>query len=245
VDQRPFVALLIAEDPGAFRRWRPVLWAIAVVTTGRLATQLQAGTAVTGGYVNSLDPAGVTYPNPLGIFPRHGWFSHLVAANLILAAVTAVLVVASPRSPSTPTRATEHPVVTQRHALEYQAPGGRQGRQLLRLDANPGVDGKTSSPSPAPPKAAGSPAASTPAAARSAHGESRPASTSPADPERTTPAAPSTSISSRYASTANSVPNTFAADASARGQANVTIIERLQRSAGGRAGRRVRAGPGG
>ncbi len=43
----------------------------------------------------------------------------------------------------------------------------------------------------------------------------RPASTSPADPERTTPAAPSTSISSRYASTANSVPNTFVADASA------------------------------
>ena len=44
----------------------------------------------------------------------------------------------------------------------------------------------------------------------------RPASTCPADPERTTPRAPSTSISSRYASTANSVPNTFVADASAR-----------------------------
>jgi hypothetical protein len=72
-----------------------VLWAIVVVATGWLATQLQAGTAVSGGYVNSLEPAGVTYPNPLGIFPRHGWFSHLVAANFILAAVTAVLVVAS------------------------------------------------------------------------------------------------------------------------------------------------------
>ena len=43
----------------------------------------------------------------------------------------------------------------------------------------------------------------------------RPASTSPADPERTTPEAPSTSISSRYASTANSVPNTFVTEASA------------------------------
>jgi hypothetical protein len=43
----------------------------------------------------------------------------------------------------------------------------------------------------------------------------RPASTSPADPDRTTPPAPSTSVSSRYASTANSVPNTFVADASA------------------------------
>src|SRR5581483_11844754 len=43
----------------------------------------------------------------------------------------------------------------------------------------------------------------------------RPASTSPADPARTTEPAPSTSISSRYASTANSVPNTFVADAAA------------------------------
>jgi hypothetical protein len=43
----------------------------------------------------------------------------------------------------------------------------------------------------------------------------RPASTSPADPDRTCAPAPSTSINSRYASTANSVPNTFVADASA------------------------------
>jgi hypothetical protein len=92
------VALLVLLFPDGrlpSRRWRPVLWAIAVVLTGWLATQLQAGTAVTGGYVNSLDPAGVSYPNPLGIFPRHGWFSHLVAVNFALAAVTAVLVVTS------------------------------------------------------------------------------------------------------------------------------------------------------
>ena len=43
----------------------------------------------------------------------------------------------------------------------------------------------------------------------------RPASTSPADPERTCAFAPSTSISSRYASTANSVPNTLVAEAAA------------------------------
>ena len=43
----------------------------------------------------------------------------------------------------------------------------------------------------------------------------RPASTSPGEPDRTAADAPSTSISSRYASTANSVPNTFVADASA------------------------------
>jgi hypothetical protein len=92
------VALLVLLFPDGrlpSRRWRPVRWAIIVVMTGWLATQLQAGTAVTGGYVNSLEPAGVTYPNPLGIFPRHGWFSHLVAANFALAAVTAILVVVS------------------------------------------------------------------------------------------------------------------------------------------------------
>jgi hypothetical protein len=92
------VALLVLLFPDGrlpSRRWRPVLGAIIVVMTGWLATQLQAGTAVTGGYVNSLEPAGVTYPNPLGIFPRHGWFSHLVAANFALAAATAVLVVVS------------------------------------------------------------------------------------------------------------------------------------------------------
>jgi hypothetical protein len=89
------IVLLFPDGRLPSRRWRPVLWAIAVVMTGWLATQLQAGTAVTGGYVNSLEPAGVTYPNPLGIFPRHGWFSHLVAANFALAAVTAVLVVVS------------------------------------------------------------------------------------------------------------------------------------------------------
>jgi hypothetical protein len=92
------VALLVLLFPDGrlpSRRWRPVLWAIFVVVTGWLATQMQAGTAVSGGYVNSLDAARVSYPNPLGIFPRHGWFSHLVAVNFVLAAVTAVLVVTS------------------------------------------------------------------------------------------------------------------------------------------------------
>ena len=92
------IALLVLLFPDGrlpSRRWRPVLWAIVVVVTGWLATQMQAGTAVSGGYANSLDAARVSYPNPLGIFPRHGWFSHLVAVNFTLAAVTAVLVVTS------------------------------------------------------------------------------------------------------------------------------------------------------
>ncbi|HJY60038.1 MAG TPA: hypothetical protein VJ418_26975, partial [Streptosporangiaceae bacterium] len=92
------IALLVLLFPDGrlpSRRWRPVLWAIVVVVTGWLATQMQAGTAVSGGYASSLDAARVSYPNPLGIFPRHGWFSHLVAVNFTLAGVTAVLVVTS------------------------------------------------------------------------------------------------------------------------------------------------------
>src|SRR4029077_9947160 len=51
------VALLVLLFPDGrlpSRRWRPVLWAIVVVVTGWLATQMQAGTAVSGGYANSL-----------------------------------------------------------------------------------------------------------------------------------------------------------------------------------------------
>jgi hypothetical protein len=76
-------------------RWRPVLWALAVVTAGLVAQQFQAGTRITGGIVNALDEAGVAYPNPLGVLPRHGWFSSLLTGIFVLAIVTVVLVLAS------------------------------------------------------------------------------------------------------------------------------------------------------
>jgi hypothetical protein len=76
-------------------RWRPVLWALAIVTAGLVAQQFQAGTKITGGIVNALDAAGVAYPNPLGVFPRNGWFSDLLAGIFILALVTELLVLAS------------------------------------------------------------------------------------------------------------------------------------------------------
>ena len=76
-------------------RWRPVLWAIPVIGAGWIAAQMQAGTNISGGLADALEAAGASYPNPLGIFPRHGWFSGLVAVNFRLALVTAVLVVAS------------------------------------------------------------------------------------------------------------------------------------------------------
>jgi hypothetical protein len=74
-------------------RWRPVLWALAVVVAGVVAQSFQAGTRVTGGITNALDAAGVSYP--LGVLPRHGWFSGLLEGIFILAVVTGLLAVAS------------------------------------------------------------------------------------------------------------------------------------------------------
>jgi hypothetical protein len=76
-------------------RWRPVLWALAVVAAGVVAQQFQAGIMITGGITDALDAAGVDYPNPLGVLPRHGWFSGLLAGIFILALVAGLLVVAS------------------------------------------------------------------------------------------------------------------------------------------------------
>jgi len=76
-------------------RWRPVLWALAVVAAGLVAQQFQAGTRITGGITNALDGAGVAYPNPLVVLPRNGWFSDLLAGVFILALVAGLLVLAS------------------------------------------------------------------------------------------------------------------------------------------------------
>jgi hypothetical protein len=76
-------------------RWRPVLWALAVVAAGLVGQQFQAGTKITGGITNALDRAGVAYPNPLGVLPRNGWFSGLLAGVFFLALVTVLLVLAS------------------------------------------------------------------------------------------------------------------------------------------------------
>src|SRR6478609_3471108 len=76
-------------------RWRPVPWALAVVVAGVVAQSFQTGTEVTGGITNALDAAGVGYPNPLGVLPRHGWFSALLAGIFFLALVAGLLVVVS------------------------------------------------------------------------------------------------------------------------------------------------------
>jgi hypothetical protein len=65
------------------------------VLAGWTAQQFQAGTIETGGNTNALEAAGVSYPNPLGIFPRDGWFSSLLAGLFLLGLAVGVLVVAS------------------------------------------------------------------------------------------------------------------------------------------------------
>ena len=90
-----FLVLLFPDGRLPSGRWRPVLWALCAVVAGEAAHTLQAGTTVTGGITNALAAAKVTYPNPQGVFPRHGWFSGFLLAIFVLAVITGVLVVAS------------------------------------------------------------------------------------------------------------------------------------------------------
>jgi hypothetical protein len=89
-----FVVLLFPDGRLPSRRWRPVLWAMFAVIAGWAATSLQAGT-ITGGLTSALAAANVSYPNPLGIFPQHGWFNGFLTMVYFLAVVTGALVLAS------------------------------------------------------------------------------------------------------------------------------------------------------
>jgi len=77
------------------RRWRPVLWMMCIVLVGWASQMFQAGTSITGGLTNALEADNATYPNPFGVFPRHGWYSGLLAVIFVLAVITGVLVIAS------------------------------------------------------------------------------------------------------------------------------------------------------
>jgi hypothetical protein len=76
-------------------RWRPVLWAMIVFLVGWASQLFQAGTKITGGLTNALDADHADYPNPIGILPRHGWYSGLLAVIFGLGVVLGILVVAS------------------------------------------------------------------------------------------------------------------------------------------------------
>ena len=94
----PLIMLVLLFPDGRLpsRRWRPVLWgAIAVAVVAGFGELLQRGTVITGGLTNGLGAAHVAYPNPFGVFPRHGWYSAVITAAGITALMTAVLALIS------------------------------------------------------------------------------------------------------------------------------------------------------
>jgi hypothetical protein len=88
-----FLVVLFPDGRLPSRRWRPVLWAMVVVTAGLVTQQLQAGMVT--GPTDALAAAKVSYPNPLGIFPEHGWFSGFLSFIFLLAVISALLAIAS------------------------------------------------------------------------------------------------------------------------------------------------------
>jgi hypothetical protein len=90
-----FLILLFPDGRLPSRRWRPVLWAMMVVALSWLMGQLQAGTTVTGGITNALANAGITYQNPVPVFPRQDWLSGPARVIFVLGVAAGVLAVAS------------------------------------------------------------------------------------------------------------------------------------------------------
>jgi len=90
-----YIVLLFPDGRLPSPRWRPVLWALAVVAAGLVAQQFQVGIMISGGITNALNAPKASYPNPLGVFPQHGWFSALLAGIFILALVAGLLILAS------------------------------------------------------------------------------------------------------------------------------------------------------
>jgi hypothetical protein len=89
-----FLILLFPDGRLPSRLWRPVLWALAVVTLGWVAGQFQAGTTVTGGITDALSAAGITYRFH-GVFPHQGWSGGTGRVGFVLGVAVGVLVVAS------------------------------------------------------------------------------------------------------------------------------------------------------
>jgi hypothetical protein len=90
-----FLLLLFPDGRLPSPRWRPVRLAIGVVLAATVVSQMQAGQLITGGLSDALDKAHAGYPNPVGIFPRHGWFGGFVAVVVALTVAAGLTSVAS------------------------------------------------------------------------------------------------------------------------------------------------------
>jgi hypothetical protein len=94
----PLIILVLLFPDGHLpsRRWRPVLWAaIASAIVAGSGQLLQRGLVISGSLTNALLAAGVAFPNPFGVFPRHGWYSDVIGAMAVVAGITAVLALVS------------------------------------------------------------------------------------------------------------------------------------------------------
>jgi hypothetical protein len=90
-----FLVLLFPDGRLPSRRWRPVRTGFLVVMAASVVSQLQAGQYISGGLTDILNDSHASYPNPLGIFPQHGWFAGFVAAVVIATFAAALCAVAS------------------------------------------------------------------------------------------------------------------------------------------------------
>src|SRR6202050_4236285 len=90
-----FLVLLFPDGRLPSRRWRPVRTGFLVVMAASVLSQMQAGQYISGGLTNILDDSNSSYPNPLGIFPHHGWFAGFVAAVVVATFAAALCAVAS------------------------------------------------------------------------------------------------------------------------------------------------------
>jgi hypothetical protein len=90
-----FVLLLFPDGRLPSPRWRPAQLAFGVVMVATAASQMQTGQLISGGLTDVLDNAHASYPNPVGIFPRHGWFAGFVALAALLTTAAGLTAVAS------------------------------------------------------------------------------------------------------------------------------------------------------
>ena len=90
-----FLLLLFPDGRLPSSRWRPVRLAIGVVLAATVLIQMQAGQLISGALTDVLDNAHASYSNPVGIFPRHGWFGGFIVLVVVLATATGLTCVAS------------------------------------------------------------------------------------------------------------------------------------------------------
>ena len=75
------IVLLFPDGRLPSGRWRPLIWAIALITAALITTNMQAGGTVAGTFDGALEASGASYPSPVAIFPAHGWFGSLLTVT--------------------------------------------------------------------------------------------------------------------------------------------------------------------